>query len=46
MKLARDLLYFVHDLLLIIQDTERMIVEQKYLALRRQDVTQTIVKKI
>jgi hypothetical protein len=34
MKLARDLLYFAHDLLLIIQDTEKMIVEQKYLAQR------------
>jgi hypothetical protein len=54
MKLVRDLFYFVHDLLLIIQDTEKMIVEQKYLTqrewidfcVRKQDVTQTIVKKI
>jgi hypothetical protein len=34
MKLTRDLLYFVHDLLLIIQDIEKMIVKQKYLAQR------------
>jgi hypothetical protein len=34
MKLARDLFYFAHDLLLIIQDIEKMIVEQKYLAQR------------
>jgi hypothetical protein len=34
MKFARDLFYFAHDLFLIIQNIEKMIVEQNDLTQR------------